>query len=242
MRKISNLCRNNTLILIVEDQISIANKMKDTLIEYGYKVTGIETSADAAVEHASQNRPDIILMDIKLEGRKTGVDAAKKIWNYYKIPIVFVTSCSDSKTIKSAMLSEPYGYLIKPIKNDELKVTIDIALYKHNYFFKNTDVIEKTFVEKQLMFIDGFSFNRAKKILYKDNIPIKLTGNETKLFDILTQTPGEPISFEQISNFIWRENYYDVGKLRTLVYRIKTKLKTNLIENIYELGYKVKVN
>lgn len=241
MTKNSNLYKYNTTVLIVEDEAVLAVGMEYSLEEFGYEVTGIETTADAAIKHASLNNPDVILMDIKLKGEKTGIDAAKHIWGYNKIPIVFLTSFSDDKTIKKAMESEPYGYLIKPCRDEELKVAIETALHKHNYFFKNIDSLSSNNqTEKVITCSDRFTFNKAKKILFKDGQAIKLTGNEVKFFDILTDYPNEPVSFEKISNYIWRDDYSDIGKLRTLVYRVKNKLDANFIENIFELGYKLK--
>ena len=240
MTKFPNLCKEEKSVLIVEDEIVLALGMEYSLEEFGYEVSGIETTAEGAISHVFENKPDIVLMDIKLKGIQTGIDAAKQIWNSSKIPVVFLTSYSDDKTIKNAMDSEPYGYLLKPCRDEELKVAIQTALHKHNYFYKNRASIASEKLEN-IICIDNYIFNRAKKILYKNNTPIKLTGNEVKLFDILTEKAGEPVSFEKISSFIWREDYCDLGRLRTLVYRIKNKLDTNLIENIFELGYKLKI-
>ena len=240
MTKFPNLYKDNTSVLIVEDEAVLAIGMEYSLEEFGYEVTGIETTANNAIKHVKLNQPDIILMDIKLKGEKSGIDAAKFIWSNYKIPVVFLTSFSDDKTVKNAMNSEPYGYLIKPCREDELKVAIETALHKHNYFFKNKDSIQLDQNEMLIDCSEGFYFNKAKKILFKNNTPIKLTGNESKLFDILTDYPGEPISFEKISNYIWRDDLDDIGKLRTLIFRVKSKLNANLIESIFELGYKLK--
>jgi len=241
MTKIPDFLKNETSVLIVEDETVLAIGMEYSLEEFGYEVTGIETSASSALKHVELNKPDIVLMDIKLKGEESGIDAAKKIWAKYKIPIIFLTSFSDDKTIKNAMQSEPYAYLIKPCRDEELKVTIQTTLHKHNYFFKNKDSICTAKIEKLIFLIDTFSFDKTKKILFKENNPIKLTGNETKLLDLLTDYPGEPVSFEKIKNYIWRDDFSDIGKLRTLIYRIKTKLNTNLIENIFELGYRLKI-
>ena len=241
MTKIPDFLKNETSVLIVEDETVLAIGMEYSLEEFGYEVTGIETSASSALKHVELNKPDIVLMDIKLKGEESGIDAAKKIWAKYKIPIIFLTSFSDDKTIKNAMQSEPYAYLIKPCRDEELKVTIQTTLHKHNYFFKNKDSICTAKIEKLIFLIDNFSFDKTKKILFKENNPIKLTGNETKLLDLLTDHPGEPVSFEKIKNYIWRDDFSDIGKLRTLIYRIKTKLNTNLIENIFELGYRLKI-
>jgi len=241
MNNFPSLYKDNTSVLIVEDEAVLAIGMEYSLEEFGYEVTGIESTADKAIRHVELNQPDIILMDIKLKGDKSGIDAAKSIWSKYKIPVVFLTSFSDDKTIKNAMDSEPYAYLIKPCRDEELKVAIKTALHKHNYFFKNKDSIASKPSKVFISCADGFTFNKAKKILFKNNEAIRLTGNESKLFDILTDYPGEPVSFEKIANFIWRDDLTDIGKLRTLIFRIKSKLNVNLIESIFELGYKLKI-
>jgi len=242
MTKFPNFQNKDISVLIVEDETLLALGMEYSLEEFGFEISGIETTADGAIKHVSENLPDIILMDINLKGMKTGIDAAKQIWNSYKIPVIFLTSYCDDKTIKEAMLSEPYGYLIKPCRDEELKVAIQTSLHKHNYFYKNKDTLD---TKKELRLIieceNGFSYDKAKNILFKDGRIVKLTGNEIKLFDILTDYPNEPVSFERICSFVWREEGNDMGRLRTLIYRIKNKLGVNLIENIFEMGYKLKI-
>ena len=77
--------------------------------------------------------------------------------------------------------------------------------------------------------------------MYKDNSKINLTKNEKKLFEIITKNPGDIVSFKTIYAYIWREDLYDMGKLRTLIYRLRMKLKIDPFENMYEQGYKIKV-
>ncbi|WP_321468896.1 response regulator [Halarcobacter sp.] len=242
MTKFPNLQGKDISVLIVEDETLLALGMEYSLEEFGYEVSGIETTADAAIRHVYENLPDIILMDINLKGLKTGIEAAKQIWNTHKIPVIFLTSYCDDKTIKEAMLSEPYGYLIKPCRDEELKVAIQTALHKHNYFYKNKNTLEK---KKDINLIikceNGFLYDKTKNLLFKDNEIVKLTGNEIKLFDILTDYPNEPVSFERIYSYIWRDEINDIGRLRTLIYRVKNKLGINLIENIFEIGYKLKL-
>lgn len=176
-------------------------------------------------------------MDINLKGDISGTSAAKEIWQYYKIPIIFLTSYSDEKTIKKAIECEPYGYLLKPCKDDELNIAIQVALYKHNYFFKNIKTFNKN--ENLIKLTNNIEFHKGKSIVYYENNPIKLTGNETKLFEILCDNLGETVSFERISSYIWRDSLYDLGKLRTLIYRVKQKIKEDLIQSVFEVGYKI---
>lgn len=221
-------------ILIVEDESILALGMECSLEEFGYEVSGIETTYHSAIDHARAYQPDLILMDINLKGEKTGIDAAKHIWKECKIPIVFLTSYSDDKTIKNAIECEPYAYLIKPCRDTELKATIETSLHKHNYFYKNKESLsnENTFYLKE-----NISFHRTKGVLQKDEKTIPLTKNELKLFELLSENINETVSFDKISDYIWREPLYDIAKLRALIYRIKKKVGKDIFENIYEYGY-----
>lgn len=225
-------------ILIVEDESILALGMECSLEEFGYEVSGIETTYKSAIEHAKEYTPDLVLMDINLKGEKTGIDAAKYIWRECKIPIVFLTSYSDDKTLQDAVSCEPYGYLIKPCRDRELKAAIETSLHKHNYFFKNKESISSQ--DTLIKLKEKIALDRAKGILLKDKETIPLTKNELKLFEVLSDHLNESVSFEKISDYIWREPLYDIAKLRALIYRIKKKTRNDIFENIYEYGYMLK--
>jgi len=238
MTKLMNFPSKTIEVLIVEDEMVLAIGMEASLEDMGYEVSGIETTAKNAVNHVNTNLPDVVIMDINLKGKESGIEAAKQIWQKHKIPIIFLTSYSDDMTVKNAMECEPYAYLMKPCRDKELDISIKTSLHKHNYFFKNKEVL----IEKSVITLeDGFTYDKVKRILYNINEPIKLTGNEVKFFDILSENPGEGVSFERILNFIYRDDYSDIGKLRTLVYRLKNKIKSELFENVYEFGYRLKI-
>ena len=227
-------------VLIVEDEIVLAMAIEVSLNEMGFYVSGIESCASKAILHAQNHHPDIVLMDINLNNKQTGIDAANTIWKKFKIPIIFLTSYTNDKTINQALECEPYGYLIKPCRDEELKATINMALHKHRYFFKRKDDIQAN--DNEYINLEaGMKYDKANSLLYKENKLIKLTKNEKKLFDLLTQSLEYTASFEKIFAYIWREDVYDLGKLRTLIYRLKLKTKKNLFENIFEQGYKLKV-
>lgn len=225
-------------ILIVEDEIILAMAIELSLQEMDYNVSGIETTGQDAIEHAKIHHPDIVLMDINLKNSISGIEAATQIWKRFNIPIIFLTSYHDDKTMKETLECEPYGYLIKPCQDADLKVAITTALHKHKYFFENKSSLideENQFVQVSKTLI----FNRTTGILYQDNKQIQLTKNEKKLFEIMTEKPGQIVPFHRISTFIWREPIYDMGKMRTLFYRLRLKIGTNPFENIYEEGYKL---
>jgi len=159
---------------------------------------------------------------------------------FIKSPIIFLTSYYNDKILSEAMEAEPYAYLIKPCRNEELKVAINTAMHKHQYFFKN----KKIFKNKENDFVylkENIKYNKTTCELFIDDNIIKLTKNEKKLFYILTKEAGKVINFDTIFNFIWREDVYDLSKLRSLIYRLKNKLGFNPFENLYEEGYRVNV-
>lgn len=121
-----------TKILIVEDELIIAENIKRDLLMMGYAVTAVVTSGEAALRQVSQNVPNLVLMDIKLKGELDGIEAAREIRKKNDIPIIFLTAFTDEKNIRQARLTEPYAYLFKPVELRDLKSNIELALYKHH--------------------------------------------------------------------------------------------------------------
>ena len=119
----------NAKILIVEDEAIIAEEIKTGLEDMGYSVTSIVKTGEAAIEKAQQDRPDLILMDIRLEGKIDGIEAAERIRSRFGIPVIFLTAYADEEKLDRAKLTLPFGYLLKPIQDRDLKVTIEMALY-----------------------------------------------------------------------------------------------------------------
>jgi PAS domain S-box-containing protein len=121
----------NATIMIVEDEIVVAMELEEKLKGMGYQVSAIVSSGEAAVSGAEAYPPDLILMDIRLQGRVDGIQAAGLIRNRRDVPVIYLTAYADDATLNRAKLAQPFGYLIKPFSEKELRTTIEIALYKH---------------------------------------------------------------------------------------------------------------
>jgi len=117
----------NKKILIVEDERLVAEDLKSTVSGFRYDVVGIVSSGKEAIALAEQLKPDLILMDIMLEGSMTGVEAAKIIYDKQQTPIIFLTAYADEETLEGAIESDPYAYLIKPFRDRDLKITLKMA-------------------------------------------------------------------------------------------------------------------
>jgi PAS domain S-box-containing protein len=118
-------------ILVVEDDFVIAKLLAESLQELGYQVAGIVSTGEEAVERAAKVHPDLVLMDIRLKGEMDGIEAGEQISGELHIPLVYLTAYSDERTVERAKITEPYGYLIKPFTDTELKTTLEMAIYKH---------------------------------------------------------------------------------------------------------------
>lgn len=126
-------------ILIVEDERITAEDLKKSLEEAGYKVVGISASGEDALSKVDELNPDLVLMDIKLEGEMDGIEAAKRIRAKFGVPVIYLTAYSDEETVQRAKITEPSGYILKeqygfirkPFEESELHTAIEITLYRY---------------------------------------------------------------------------------------------------------------
>jgi PAS domain S-box-containing protein len=122
---------NKTTILIVEDEAIVAADLAGKLRQLGYEVAGIAAKGEEAIVLADSLRPDLVLMDIQLEGHTDGIEAAEAISSQLDLPIIYLTAHSDAGTLARAKLSGPFGFILKPFEERELATNIEMALYKH---------------------------------------------------------------------------------------------------------------
>jgi len=120
-------------ILIVEDENIVAWDIREALEQLGHNVLADVASGQEAIKIATRNQPDLILMDIRLEGEMDGITAADNIYSCLQIPIVYLTAHADDDTLERATKTKPFGYLIKPFEKQELHTTIQVALKRHEF-------------------------------------------------------------------------------------------------------------
>jgi DNA-binding response OmpR family regulator len=117
-------------ILIVEDEGIISLEIMQILQSQGYLSYAV-FSNEEAIEKAHEIQPDLVLMDIKLNGEDVGIKTAIKIREMMNVPIVYLTGCADKATLNAVKSTEPYDYILKPFDSEELVSTIEIALKRH---------------------------------------------------------------------------------------------------------------
>ncbi len=222
-----------TKILIVEDETIVALDIKSAVKKLGYEVTDTATNFHDAIKSIRDNKPDIVLMDIHLENSKDGIETVREIQKKYYIPVIYLTAFSDDSTISRAVETNPIGYIIKPFKREDLKSTIALGLHKINTTKK------ATVNEDYINLGSSYFYDLKNENLYYENLPIKLSIKENLLLNALALAKGNLVSFSELENLIWTESVVSESALRTLIYRLRSKLEYKLIETVPSFGCKI---
>ena len=187
----SNLCSKKDFdVLIVEDEPILAMAMEVKLKKLGFGISAIATTPENAILHANNHHPDLALIDINLNASKSGIDVASHIWKNFNIPVIFLTSYYNDKILNQAMQAEPYAYLIKPCRNEELKAAINTTMHKHQFFFKNKNLLEPS-KNKIIYLSKDIKFDLIELALFIYEKLINLTKNKKS---------------SQIGNFLSKES------------------------------------
>ena len=121
----------NPRILVVEDEALVAENLRRCLHDLGYSVAGIADTAAEAVGLAREHKPDLVLSDIQIKGREDGTSAARTLSRELDLPVVFLTAHADDATLQRARQSGPFGYVVKPYSERDLRIAIEVALERH---------------------------------------------------------------------------------------------------------------
>ena len=235
--------------MIVEDELITAEAIAILLRKLNYEPVAIVSSGEEAISKLKNLEPDLILMDIILAGSMDGIEAAQFINTNYNIPIIFITAYGDKKTLDRAKISEPYGYIVKPITNeDELLPIIELAMYNHQIKNKLKEGHEKFEQIKQLIQPDGTIlpsqavesieeryFPEPEMEVLDPTVEIEILGENINLvewlksfsnsdrFLILELIKSQPLKLDEIQKFIGKSQ-------STTSHHIKKLEKTGFIK------------
>lgn len=178
-------------ILIIEDELIISRDMTVMLTKMGYNVIGDAMDFDEAMEILERETPDLIMLDINLNGKRDGIDVAEEINRRFQIPFIFTTSYSDAATLERARNTNPVNYLVKPFRQEQLYTAIEMGLFKAAEIDPSdsepgkqkpavSDNEEKPLIIKGVLFLkDKFTYN---KLVIDDIRWIKSDGNYLEIY------------------------------------------------------------
>jgi DNA-binding LytR/AlgR family response regulator len=174
---------NTATILIVEDELIIAENLRQILLDLGYSVGKTAASATEAKKLIRENNPDLVILDITILGAVDGIDLAAMIKEEFHIPFIFLTSHSDPETLGRAKETYPYGYLVKPFQEHDIKVAVEIAL---NNFKHEQEVTLSTPSEPGAQVLNDSFFvkngNQLHKLKFTSITHLESDGNYTKIY------------------------------------------------------------
>lgn len=235
---------NSFNILIVEDEFVSIKYLREMLLEVDFiEVDNIYKARNAltAYEIINKHKVDLVFMDINIQGAVDGIECAKKIYNSDKnISVIFTTAYKDSQTILEASESNMIGYLIKPFNISDVKAVLSIAI---NTMKKNhLQTIPKNTKDVDEVNIGTYCYILKDKTIYEGLKLIKLSTKERELLNMLYKNKNNFVSLENLYKNLWAEDKYDQNRsVRELLFRLRKKLPSLVIENIPSIGYSLKV-
>jgi len=167
-------------IFIVEDEAPVTNLIRTFLTRTGFAVAGSATRGEESIGQIEQSKPDLVLMDINLEGDLDGIQTAQLVSVRFETPVIFLTGLSDDETLRRSQDAQAFGYLLKPFDQDDLKAAIDLALSKHK-------------VESRLRNVDRW-FAATIKSIYDAIITTDQSGLVTFVNPVAESLTGHPLS------------------------------------------------
>lgn len=203
-------------ILLIEDEKMIAENLKSVIENFGYEVVDIVDTAEDALEVAFDTSIDIVVSDIEIRGLTDGIEVSKILQNTYNLPIIFTTAYNDEEKIKRASdVVNMVGYLVKPIRIDELDTMIKIAISKYQ-------ILEK---RKMKNINDVYKYDFTNKKIFEGDEEIVLTRNESILLSLLVNSMGNILSYDAVNTAIWKDKKGSDVARRQLIHRLKSKLE-----------------
>jgi len=217
-------------ILIVEDESVVAMEIESYLMEEGYMNIGIASNGEDGYKKAIESQPNVVLMDINLESSLDGIQTAKNIQKERDIPIIYLTAFADDETIERAIQTNPAAYLVKPFNRRELLAGVKIALRsKQKIQFPQVGIIMN----------HEFSYDLDNQQLLYCGEFIHLTKRERQLLYLLITSKNKIVSVELMEHQIWPDKAPNENTRRSLINRLRAKLKHQFIETIPSVGYRM---
>jgi len=244
--------QNGTIIIVEDDEITALN-LKMSLQKQGYKILAICEDVTQARVKVATYEPDIILIDISLKESNDGIELARTLKRKHNIPFIYLTSHTDDNIISQAKETEPYGYIVKPFDPASLHATIQMAIFKFQAHKSENEEqhskqlqrenLEKLLHDKRttdkpiVEFGDGYHIDINMSETFYHGEKIKLTKKENAFLRLLVAQLGHVVSFEQAMNYVWDQYGATENSVRTLVWRLRNKLETDIIKNASGIGY-----
>jgi len=243
---------NSINILIVSDDEQASTNIKKSLKKEGYAKVNVIENTRMFRQKVQTYKPNLLMIDTSLSTEDDGIELASYVNEKYALPFILLSSKVDHRTLDKAKLVQPYGYIVKPCNPEGLNASIQIALHKHAQEHQRKIAIDtlesrslelkkriyhkKAVVGDELMFGDGYTLSGASCSILHQGKKIKLTKRENAFIQLLVNQLGSTVSFKEAIDYLWEKDVSE-NSVRTLAWRLRNKLPTEIIQNDSGFGY-----
>ncbi len=213
----------NPIFLIVEDEPITSRFIREIIEDQGFEVAGTAKSASEARGILNHNSVDIVIMDINIQGSIDGIQLARTLGDS-AIGIIYISAYSDPQTLQEAAGTHPYGFLVKPFKENDLVAML----------LRVVGEIRQNHHEEE---VQECRLDEQRCLLYWHSQIIELSKNETGALKLFLDKPNTPITTEELRCAVWGGKNIVDSTVRELINRLRNKVEMFSIENIYGTGY-----
>lgn len=231
-------------VLVVENEEIVAFDLEVCLANLGYNVA-LATTGEDAMATATQSRPDVVLMDIHLDGSMDGIGAAEWIRRETGIPLIFLTAHASNDTIERALTVDPAGYIVKPFNEKSLAASIRIALNQGSRGQHGAAMVHSKPDPAPEITVGNLRIDNIRYQVFEGDTEIRLTKKELSILQCLAERPGVPISADDLLTKAWGAQYvHYIQALRVHVGHLRQKIERRrssnvLIETVRGVGYRL---
>lgn len=216
-------------VLIVEDEPLIAIFIKQIVLGMNENLIGICYNSDDAIAKIQSEKPDLIFMDINIEGSLDGISVLRKVEMTHNPTVFFVSAYSDKETIAEALSLNPYNYIIKPIKEQDIEIAITLARKKQKKILPQ--------LKEHIVFSNELYYDVLKQELYLNNKPFLISGIDRRLLMLFMENINLNLTLDVIKTEIWEEKEVSNNTIRDAVSNLRKKLPQLNIQTNFGRGY-----
>ena len=216
-------------VLIVEDEPLISIFIKNIVKEMGQNIVGICYNSHDALKVLESEKPDLIFMDINIQGPLDGISVLRKAQMTHNPTVFFVSAYSDKETISDALSTNPYSYIIKPIKEEDIEIAITLAKKDQKKI-----VIQP---KEHILFSDDIYYDLIAEELFENNKALVLSKLESRLLNLFMTRINTTLTIEEIKSLVWEEKKVSDTTVRDTVSNLRKKTPELNIETNFGKGY-----
>lgn len=216
-------------VVIVEDEPLISIFIKQIVLDMGENILGVCYHSTEAIKVINEKKPDLIFMDINIEGPLDGISVIRTVSMNHNPTVFFVSAYSDQETISDALSTNPYNYIIKPIKEEDIKIAITLARKNQNKI-----VIPK---KEHSIFSDDTYYDLNLQELFVNLKPVALTIKEKELLNLFIVNINQTLTLEKIKKDVWKEKSVSDSTLRDAISNLRKKTPKLNIHTSFGVGY-----